>query len=523
MLNLFVSRFHHVLGPCILALATAGGSLVAQSSSNNSGNQPARAQQVQSLSGRQAQGAGSVTAQQSASGISGSSVNTSSTTVQVQGSYAGSVPDPNGLHAPVTLTLEQAIQLGLRFNLGAVSASASLRQVRALRLSAFSQLQPTVNASLGETGAKTSLQTIGLSSGSLGGGISLPTTVGPYHYYDLRASVNYNALDFTAIHNYREARELERAAEFSDRDARELVVLAVGGEYLRVLADTALVEAQEAQVRYAQSSYNQALAQMEAGTKSQVDVQRSQVELQTEQQRLTSQGADLVKEKRALARSIGLPLDSALSLAEKLPFTPAPPLPLMEALQQAYAQRPDLQGAAAQLRAAEEALKAARSEHLPSVNINGYFGVQGINPNHGNGVFSGTASVNVPIWQGGRIKADEQQAQAAIDQRRAEYQDQRGVIEQDIRNAYTDFEVAADQVKVAESNRALALTTLQQSKDRFVAGVTNSVEVVQSQESLASANRDYISSLYAHNLAKISLARALGHAETAIPNLLKGQ
>ncbi len=520
MFSFFPSRFQHALRAWTLAVA-AGGSLLAQSSANSS--QPTRAQQVQSLSGRQAQGSGSVTAQQSASAGSTSSVNTSTTTVQVQGSYTGSVPDPNSAHAPVTLTLEQAIQMGLRFNLGAVSASATLRQVRAQRLSALSQLQPTINASLGETGAKTSLQTIGLSSGTFGGGIPLPATVGPYHYYDLRATVNYNVLDFTAIHNYRQARESERAAELGDRDARELIVLAVGGEYLRVLADAALVESQEAQVRYAQSSYNQALAQMEAGTKSQVDAQRSQVELQTEQQRLTSQRADLVKEKRSLARSIGLPLDSTLTLAEKLPFTPAPPMPLNEALQQAYAQRPDLQSAAAQLRAAGESLKAARSEHLPSVNVNGYFGVQGVNPNHGNGVFSGTASINVPIWQGGRIRADEQQAQAAIDQRRAEYQDQRGVIEQDIRNAYTDFEVAVDQVKVAESNRALALTTLRQSQDRFVAGVTNSVEVVQSQESLASANRDYISSLYSHNLAKISLARALGQAEITIPTFLKGQ
>jgi outer membrane protein TolC len=137
-------------------------------------------------------------------------------------------------------------------------------------------------------------------------------------------------------------------------------------------------------------------------------------------------------------------------------------------------------------------------------------------------VFSGTASLNVPIWQGGRIHADEEQARAAIDQRRAEYQDQRGVVELDVRNAFTDLETATNQVQVADSNRTLALRTLQQSQDRFVAGVANSVEVVQSQESLAAADRDYVSSLYSQNLAKISLARALGQAETSIPEFLKG-
>ncbi len=97
---------------------------------------------------------------------------------------------------------------------------------------------------MGETGAKTNLQTLGLSSSTFGGGgLSLPTVVGPCHYYDLRSTLNFNILDFTAIHNYRSAKKLEHAAELSDRDARELVVLAVGGSYLKILADAALVEA----------------------------------------------------------------------------------------------------------------------------------------------------------------------------------------------------------------------------------------------------------------------------------------
>jgi outer membrane protein TolC len=504
--------YQSILLACFAPFLMAQGSASAQQT---------RAQQLP-LSGRQSQQSGSVGVQQSTSGTGSSSVNTSVTNVQVQGSYGGSVA---GTEAGGAITLEQAIQMGLRYNLGAISASASLRQVRAQRLSALSQLFPTINASLGESGAKTDLQTLGLSSSAFGGGASgfaLPTTVGPYHYYDARVTVNYNALDMAAVHNFRSAKAQEQASELSDKDARELVILAVGGEYLKVLADAALVEAQEAQVKYAQSSYNQSAAQRDAGTKAPIDAQRSQVELQTEQQRLTSQRADLIKEKRALARVIGLRLDSEINPQEKLSFTPAPPLPLEEALKQAAATRADLKSAAAQLRAAEETLKAARSEHLPTVNVNGYVGVQGVNPNGGNGVFSGTASVSVPVWQAGRIRADIEQAQAVIDQRRAEYQDQRGAVELDIRNAFTDFETAKEQVNVADSNRSLALQTLQQSQDRFAAGVATSVEVVQSQESLAGADRDYVSSLYAHNLAKLSLARALGQAETATPQLLKG-
>jgi outer membrane protein TolC len=501
----------------VLLFALAGCSLsVGQS---GGGAQQSRAQQVP-ISGRQSQQSGSVAVEQSTAGGGNSTVNTSTTQIQVQGSYAGSVPSDTTLSG--AMTLDQAIQMGLRYNLGTVSASASLRQVRAQRLSALSQLLPTISGSVSETGAKTDLQTLGLSSGAFGGGIPLPKIVGPYHYYDARASLNFNVLDMTARYNYRSAKELEQAAELSDADARELVVLAVSGSYLKLLADGALIDAQEAQVRYAQSSRDQAVAQNQAGTKSSVDAQRSQVELQTEEQRLTSQKADLIKDKRTLARTIGLRLDADVVPSEKLSYSVAPPVPLDEALKQAYGTRADLKAAASQLRAAEESLKAAHAEHLPSVNVNGYFAVQGVNPNAGNGVFSGTASLNIPIWQGGRIRADEEQAQAAIDQRRAEYQDQRGSVELDIRNAYTDFETATNQVQVAQSNQALALQTLQQSQDRFRAGVATSVEVVQSQESLAAADRDYVNSLYAHNLAKISLARAVGQAETNIPKFLKG-
>lgn len=505
-----------ILLPLAILLTGAAG-LLAQ---GPAGAQPSRVQQLP-ISGRQSQQSGSVMPQQSTSQGGSSSVDVTTTNIQVQGGYRGSVPASDVAVSSVAITLEQALRMGLEFNLGAVTSGASLRQVRGQRLAALSQLLPMVNAVASETGSKTDLQALGLSSGAFGP-VALPTTVGPFHYYDARAAVNFNALDFTALHNYRSAKEVERASELSDQDARELVVLAVGGEYLRVLADAALVEAQEEQVRYAQSSYEQAVAQAQAGTKSAVDAKRSQVEYQTEQQRLTSQRADLVKEKRTLARMIGLHLETDLALVEKLTFTPAPPMSIDDALKEAIASRADLKSAAAQLKASEETLKAAHAEHLPLVNINGYMGLEGIDPDRGSGVFSGTASVNIPVFQGGRIRADEQQARAAIDQRRAEYQDQRGVVELDVRNAFTDLETATNQVQVAESNRTLALETLQQSQDRFTAGVATSVEVVQSQESLAAADRDYVSSLYSHNLAKISLARALGQAETSIPRFVKG-
>ena len=273
----------------------------------NAGSTPTRPQQVP-LSGRGAQQSRSEITQQATQGSGSSSVNTVNTNVNVTGAYAGSVPDSSAAHAPITLTLGDAIARGLRFNLGTVNASASLRQVRGQRLAALSTLLPNLNASASETGTKSDLEALGLSAGTikLPGNFSFPTTVGPFHYYDVRATLDYKVLDFVAIHNYRQSKLAEQASQLSEQDARELVVLGVSGEYLRVLATAALVQSQEAQVRYAQSSFNQAQAQYQAGTRSEVDLHRSQVQLQTEGQRLTSQRADLVKQKRSLLRAIGI-------------------------------------------------------------------------------------------------------------------------------------------------------------------------------------------------------------------------
>ena len=270
--------------PTALALAFVLGSapsVRAQGGGSGGGQQQSRAQQIP-LTGRQAQQSGNVNAQQSTN-PGGSSVNTSTTTIQVQGAYQGSVQDPNNAAYSNQLTLGAVIARGLRYNLGAVSASANLRQARGQKLAALSALMPLVNANISENVEKVDLQTLGFSastfaglSGAAGGGTggatpSIPTTVGPFHYYDARATVNYNVLDFTSIYNLRQARASVAAAELSDKDARELVVLAVSSSYLKILADIALVQAQEAQVKYAQASYDQASAQNTAGTKSQVD------------------------------------------------------------------------------------------------------------------------------------------------------------------------------------------------------------------------------------------------------------
>ena len=491
----------------------------AQSSSSGSGQSP-QAQQVP-LSGRP-QGGASVSAQQTSSGSSTSSVNTINTTVQVQGAYQGSIPasitgDGNG---PIRVTLPEALQLGLRYNLGGIDSSASVKQIKAQRLSALSQLLPNIYATLSETGAKTDLQTMGLTSSTFGGNIALPVTVGPYHYYSAQANVS-EQLSLTSLNNLRSAKTLSNAALLSAQDTRELIILAVGGAYLRILATQALVASQQVQVGYSEASYQQAKAQLEAGTKAEIDANRSLVELQTQQQRLSSQKAQLIKDQMSLARMVGLPLSRPLWVAETLPENAPEMLPVEEALQQGLQRRTDLQAAALQLKAAQQSLRAAHAEYLPSLSVNGSYGVEGVNPNKGANVFQTSATLNVPIWSSGRTRSQVLQAEAAVSQRTAELADEKGSVENEIRTAILDLQVSTQQLKVADNNRQLALGTLKQSQDRFAAGVTTSVEVIQSQESLAAAELDYVNSLFSLNVARIKYARSIGQAEQTVSNLLK--
>jgi outer membrane protein TolC len=305
-------------------------------------------------------------------------------------------------------------------------------------------------------------------------------------------------------------------------NARELVVLAVGGEYLRVIANKANVLSQEAQVKQSEASYKLANDQYLAGTKTIIDSNKSLVELRTEQQRLSALRGDLQKETMQLARLIGLPAGQPLVLSEDLPVQVAASTSLEDGIQAALDSRPDLKAARLQLKAAAEARRASKDEYLPSLSINGDFGLEGINPNKGVSAYQVSAGVNIHIFDGGRVRSDIDQADAAFRELRARYDDLKASVDLDVRQVYVDLQVASEQIKVAQENRRLAAETLTQSVDRFTAGVTNSVEVVQSQETVAAAERDYVSTLFSLNLARIAFAKATGQAEQFIPKMLKG-
>jgi outer membrane protein TolC len=434
----------------------------------------------------------------------------------------GAVAGGSLISQPLALTLEDAIARGLRYNLGPISAGDEARAARAQRLATLAELLPDLTGGVRETVQQINLAALGLRLNQPIPGFNFPSVVGPFNYLDARAYLTETA-SLTGLRNLRASRDLTRSADLSAKDSREIVTLAVANAYLQLISSAARVETVRVQITAAQAVYQQAVDRNKSGLNARIDVNRSLVELQTQQQRLTSFINDFEKQKIALARMIGLPLGQVFTLADTIPYHELPVGNLDEMIGRAMRDRADVQSASAQVKAAEMTRKAAGAEYFPVLDAAMDYGVVGINPSQSHGTFTVAGGVRFPIFRFGRIRADIDEANAVVSLRRAEYEDVRRRAEQEVRTAVLDITTASQQVGVAESNRTLAAETLVQARDRFRAGVADTIEVVQAQESVASAEQDYINALYLYNVAQVSLARAVGGAGEGVARLLRGR
>jgi len=435
-----------------------------------------------------------------------------------QNPYLGGVPAGKLSATPVPLSLEGAVALGLRQNLGGELASDASTDAKGQRWQALSELLPNV-----VTDTDFGVHQVNVRANL---GISIPgrpPIIGPFGYFDSRAYLRQSVFDWSTFEQARSSNAQLKSAEFSSKDARELVVLVIVSNYLLVVADQSEVESARSQRDTAKALYQQTSDQKSAGLASAVDVLRSQVQLQSREQRLIVAQNNLAKEKLVLARAIGLPLSQQFEITTHVPYQQLAPSSLDEELASAYKTRPDLQSQVNRVRSAELSRKAASAERYPSFGAEVDYGLSGVNPGSSHGTVDAAATLRIPIFQGGRVHGDILRADASLAAERQRLEDLRARIDQEVRDAYLDLEASAQEVSVEQSAVTLATQNLEQSRDRFVSGVTDNIEVVQAQDALAIANDAYIASVYSHNLAKISLARATGVAESHFAEYVEGK
>lgn len=422
-------------------------------------------------------------------------------------SFQGSVAVGEVSPQAVDLTLDDAIQRGLRANLGVILSGTQTAAARAQRLSLLQSLLPDVEAYAREAEMQVDLAAEGLRIPGF------PTIVGPFGFTDIRATLAWSLVDVKSLRTYLAAKHSFNAAQLSAQDARELVVLTVGNAYLLAVSDETRVTSVQAQVDTAKISLDQAVQRHAAGTAPMLDELRARVDYQSLQQQLIVAQNALEKDRLGLARTIGLPLAQKFHLVDKAPYAAFDQLDVNAAIGQAHANRKDLKAMLEQTQAAEQLRKAAAADRYPTLNASADYGDIGVNVRHSHGTVDGSGTVSVPVFKEFALRGEAEQAQSQLDTQRAQLSDMKAQVDADVRDALLDIASAQQQVEVARSSVELANEELKEAQERYVAGVSDNLGVSQAEQSLAQANEQYVGSLYRHNIAKLSLARSLGAAE----------
>ncbi len=423
-------------------------------------------------------------------------------------SYQASVADEALVPGTLPLSLDDAVQRGLRHNLGLILTATNRVAARSTELGQLQNLLPTINADIKEAVQETDLQAQGLRISGF------PTIIGPYGFQDFRATLDWSLVNVANLQNYLASKHNFVSSQLTVEDARNEVVLSVGNAYLLVIADQSRVASTQAQVATSKVSFDQAHQQHLAGTSPLLDELRAQVDYQTQQQNQVQAQAALDKDKLALARVIGLNAAQQFSVTDSAPYAQLDGLDPDAAVAQALSSRKDLQSFNEQMKGADLAKGAAKAERYPTVSFSGDYGDIGVNIRKSHATGDATGTLDIPVLEEAKIRGDEAQAESQLEQKRAQLSNLRGQIAQDVRSSILDIQAAQKQVSVAQSNVQLASEALSEAQQRYAAGVSDNLSVSQAQQQVAQADDQYIASLYQHNVAKLSLARALGAAAT---------
>jgi outer membrane protein TolC len=448
-----------------------------------------------------------------------------------QNPYYGSVTmgtvSPETLH----LSLDDAIQRGIQANLALTQARIQQQQSDAQRLQALNPLLPSVKAEASTGAHQYNLETFGFNPGLLAKIAPLfPDTnfanFNPIVKVDVTtadAALNWTVLDFAAITRYRSAKESLRAAFYNTQSSRGLVVLNVGNQYLKTLADHSQIDSADALLRADEVLLKQAQAEHEAGTAARLDELRARVQYQTQQQKVIAAQNAFEKDQILLKREIGVPVEQAIQLTDTAPYADLEQMSIEDARRLAYQSRQDYQGMQRQVHAAQLARSAAKYERLPTVRAGGNYGVTGLTHGMYHGTFVAMGELRLPIFKEAQFRGDADVAAAQQSDAVNRMGDLKQQIDQQLRDSMLDLNSSQTLVRVSQQNADLATRALSDANDRFAAGVEDNLPVVQAQATLSQAQSQLIADTLNYNQAKLGLARNLGIVDTQYKTYLHGK
>jgi outer membrane protein TolC len=419
----------------------------------------------------------------------------------------------NGLpaNAPtevLRLTLDQAVALALKQNttaqIAVIQAAEAVQDKNVARAALLPQ---------GQLEASDAVRRVNIQS-QFGKPIpGFPQHIGPLQVFQAGPSFSAPVFDLTLWRRYQAERSIASAQKANSLSTREQVVLLVVSQYIGTLRAVATVQAAGSRVDLAQALYNQAADLQHEGVGTGIDTLRANVELQNEKQRLLESQADRETSLFALSRLLNLDPRQTIELADSLSYFETPQPEVEQSIEEALSVRYEWKSLNDQIKAAQWEKKQAWDTRLPALRVDGDWEYQGTRLNNGIPTYNYEVALSMPLFTGGRIRAETTRADLEIQRLQQQQADLRNQIGLDVKNALINLTSARSQVQVANLGVQLSTEEVDQARDRFRAGVANNIEVIQAQDSLARANDNQIAALYRFNQARADLARSVGQME----------
>jgi outer membrane protein TolC/ABC-type transporter Mla MlaB component len=420
-------------------------------------------------------------------------------------------PTPTqGSNDGLKLTLDKAVSLALRQNTTAQIAVLQAAEAVQDKNIARASLLPQADLQVSD-----SLRRINLQE-QLGGAIpfpGIPGHVGPLNILHAGPGFSTPVFDLTLWNRYRSAREVANASKATSLSTREQVILLVVSQYIGALRAMATVEASQSRVDLAQALYDQAADLQKEGVGTGIDTLRANVELQNEKQALLVAQTDRDSSLFGLSRLLNLDPRQEITLGDSLSFFDTPQPDVNASLDEALGARQEWKALDSQVKAAEHDKRAAQDLRLPTLHADGSWAYEGTRLNNGIPVYNYEASFDLPLFTGGRTHAEIVKSDLQLKVLNEQKADLRNQISLDVKTSLLNLKSARNQVAVATLGVQLAKQEVEQSRDRFKAGVANNIEVIQAQDALARANDNEIAALYRFNQARADYARSMGQME----------
>jgi TolC family type I secretion outer membrane protein len=380
--------------------------------------------------------------------------------------------------------------------------------------------------------AKASAAALGIARGAYLPNITGSATAERSRIWNSPVAGNQTLLDATITFDYllfdfggRDAaadlaRESLLAADWAHNNTLQTVLLGAVQAYYQLYATGEAVEAAAASEKASLTSLEATRARLRVGNATRADVLQAQTAYSQAQLTRTQRQGDAANARGLLANQLGLPADRELHIAQPpdLQAQRVAEQAVGELIELAKAQRPDLAAAQAQVRAAESNIRVQQAFAKPSLSLFGTAGVTHAVP--GSDPRSGAIGLqlNIPLFTGYRNTYQIVQAREQLELQQATRDKLATDVALDVWTAYQDLRTQGQALTTSTELVTSAQESYNVALARYRAGVGTITDLLNAQSALSSAQLEVIRARFNWNVAKATLAKAIGLLE---PELIK--